>query len=304
MNALRTRMVTTGLLALVALGGAGLAVAADRPQNPGQRPELTWAADRAAQPWIDGLLQRLRAVDGQVADVARAGRSALENLQSLDIETMRGALADGERATTAADQALADLAAAQQQSAAHIERQRLGPDTLAALEAIDAAAQRVASVPALWDRIDARAALVGGLIDDLQRHDALVFRATTAGRQAHWDAALATLGDAAEPLAAASTVRDLLRGGSATDTLDEVLARYTAYDSALRALYEYLAGGGSQSDARFETLQGQVDEAQQALPSDAGVLSFIVAEAAGTDITAALIEIEQVRGAIAAGLGQ
>ena len=99
--------------------------------------------------------------------------------------------------------ALDQLSSTQAEANAGIERWRLGPDMTTALDAIDTAATSAAQVPTLWARIEAGGKLIGGLVDDLLRHDGLVFRATTAGRQGQWLDALNALDDAGAALAAA-----------------------------------------------------------------------------------------------------
>ena len=80
----RSRFVATTLLVLIALGGAGLTVAADRQQTPDQRPEVMWAADQAAQPWIATLSTDLTAIDTAATALSKAGRDTLGNVQGLD----------------------------------------------------------------------------------------------------------------------------------------------------------------------------------------------------------------------------
>ena len=294
----RSRFVATTLLVLIALGGAGLTVAADRQQTPDQRPEVMWAADQAAQPWIATLSTDLTGISTSAAALSKAGRDTLGNLQGLAVDKTRSAMVDGDGALASISAALAGLQTDQAQANAHIERWRLGPETSAQLDALDAAVDAVADLGPQWTRIKARATLVTQLLDDLAQHDSQVFRATTAGRQAQWSDALNDLDAAATPLGDAGTVRDQLAGAATIDTLDDLLSRDGAYDTALRALYEYTGSGGAQTGAQFDTLQGAVQTAQSALPSDDRALSVIVGEAAGTEISDALATLEHDRGTI------
>src|SRR5438046_7057648 len=97
--AARSRYIATILLVLIALGGAGLAVAADRQQNATDRPEMTWAADNAAKPWLAKATADLSALSGHAADLARAGRLTLGDVQGLSFDAMRTAVADGDGAS-------------------------------------------------------------------------------------------------------------------------------------------------------------------------------------------------------------
>jgi hypothetical protein len=166
------------------------------------------------------------------------------------------------------------------------------------MTALDAAVDAVADSDPEWMTIKNRASLVLQLLDDLTQHDAQVFKATTAGRQSAWPDALSDLDGAAASVTDARSVRDQLAADATVDTLDDLLNRYDAYDGALRALYEYLGSGGAQSGDQFDALQRAVETAQSALPSDSGALSVIVGEAAGTEISDALVSLERDRGAI------
>jgi hypothetical protein len=294
---MRKQLLATVLLVLVALGGAGLTVASDRIQDPGSRPEVTWAADHAAQPYIDALARDLGALTTDVAALSKAGRDTLGNLQSLDVEAVRTAIADGDAASAGIFVSNDDREAA----ADNIERWRLGPDSAAQLDAVDRAVASTADMASAWDAIRTRATVVAGLTDDLQRHDSLVFRATTSGRQGTWADAISTMADAGTALDEARAARDAL-GASATDTLSQLIDRYAAYDSALSGLYSYFGSGGSKSGAQFETLNRQVEDAQAGLPSGNEVFSLIVGEAAGSQLADALVQIEQARGDINAAL--
>ena len=294
----RSRFVATTLLVLIALGGAGLAVAADRVQTPDQRPEVMWAADQGAQPWIATLTTDLTGINTAATALSKAGRDTLGNLQGLAVDKVRTAMGDGDGALATISGAIAGLHADQAAANAHIERWRLGPETSAQMDALDAAVDAIPDLGSQWSRIKTRATLLTQLLDYLAQHDSQVFRATTAGRQAQWSDALNDLDAAASSLADAGTVRDQLAGAATIDTLDDLLSRDGTYDSALRALYEYIGSGGAQSGDQFDRLQGAVQDAQSALPSDNRALSVIVGEAAGTELSDALAALEHDRGKI------
>ena len=298
----KPRFVATTLLVLIALGGAGLTVAADRQPTPDQRPAVMWAADQAAQPWIATLSTDLTAISTGATALSKAGRDTLGNLQGLAVDKTRSAMVDGDGALATISAAITSLQTDQAQANAHIERWRLGPETSAQMDAFDAAVDAVADLGPQWTRIKTRATLVSQLLDDLAQHDSQVFRATTAGRQTQWSDALNDLDVAASSMNEARGIRDELASDSTVDTLDDLLSRDGAYDTALRALYEYTGSGGAQSGAQFDALQGAVQTAQSALPSDNRALSVIVGEAAGTELSDALGALEHDRGTINAAL--
>ena len=154
---LRLRLWWTAMLVLVALGGAGLAVAADRPHNPLERPELTWAADRAAEPHLQQLGQELQAADEHVQSLSDHGRQVLGRLTALDVAAVDAALVAGDAAALALIDSNAEVAAVRTRADQAIDEWRLGPDTRAQTEALDSAATSVGIVPDYWQRLAAEA---------------------------------------------------------------------------------------------------------------------------------------------------
>src|SRR4051794_17098458 len=71
----RRRVTLTAVLVLIALGGAGLATAADKPATDRARPELTAHQDQLAMPWLEGMSSQAHAVVNRVDAVNEAGRS-------------------------------------------------------------------------------------------------------------------------------------------------------------------------------------------------------------------------------------
>lgn len=296
---LRLHLWWTMVLVLVALGGAGLAVAADRPGNPVQRPELTYRADNAAQPWVEHLAGDLGLVADEGAQLSADGRDVLGSLASLDVAGANAALGRGD-ATSAR---IATLTAALHDTVTRayesIDRWRLGPLWADVFNQIDAAIAAAGELPAEWTAIAATGRTVVGLVDALNLHDQTVFQATSFGRDGRWADAIALIsGAAADALAIATAARDELAATSPVDTLDDLMGRLRAYDAALVALYQYLADGGAQSTDQFNALKAQVDATQAALPSDNGALVVIVGEAAGLPIADQLLAMETVHGKV------
>jgi hypothetical protein len=297
-----SRLIGAGLLVLVALGGAGLAVAADRPHTAQQRPELTWAADQAAQPWIESARERLETIEEHVGSASAAGRDTLGRLQSLDVDGVRESLAAGAAAVVAADEENAALGSVLAEAQPQVQSWRLGQATADRWTRVNAANGSANSVVMSWIVIEDRATVVAELVDALAVHDAAVARATTAGREARWDEAIRELAGATSAIDQAGDFRDRLEPVADVTTLTDLLTRYAAYDQALLALYEHVSETGQRSGPDFERLERAVDGAQAALPGDDRVLSAIVADAAGAAIADALIDLERVRGDIRAAL--
>src|SRR5205814_1512440 len=118
---------------------AGLAVAADRQQNPVQRPELTHDADQAAQVWITALANQLTTVESDVGGVSAAGRQVLEKLQAFDLPGMDQALTSGGGAASRTDDDVAQLAVIHDNASAAIDEWRLGPTTSSERDQLGAA---------------------------------------------------------------------------------------------------------------------------------------------------------------------
>src|SRR5687768_17651190 len=126
-RALRLHLGWTMAFVLVAFGGAGLAVAADRPGNPVQRPELTYRADLAAQPWIDRLARDLELVHQEGAQLSTDGRDVLGSLAALDMAGANAALGRGDATSARIATLTAALHDTVMRAYESIDRWRLGP---------------------------------------------------------------------------------------------------------------------------------------------------------------------------------
>src|SRR5687767_7546481 len=138
-RALRLHLWWTIALVVVAFGGAGLAVAADRPANPVQRPELTYRADLAAQPWVDQLARDLELVHQEGAQLSTDGRDVLGSLAALDMAGANAALGRGDATSVRIPTLTAALQDTVTRAYASIDRWRLGPVWAAVFDQIDGA---------------------------------------------------------------------------------------------------------------------------------------------------------------------
>jgi hypothetical protein len=288
----------TALLVLTALGGAGLAVAADRPQNSDQRPEVTWRADQRAFAWIDALAADEQAILARAVDLSAAGRDLLSNLQTLDIDAARASLDAGDAANADISALVTSTRERVMAADASVERWRVGRLTADALDHLAAAAEASEGLPFFWAGMAVPARAVADLIATLREHDEIVFQATTAGRESHWQDALDLLGQAAISWSSATALRAQLAEHGAVETLEDLLSRMAVYDAALTDLYTHLRDGGEQSGQRFNELQAAVEAALAALPSDQGVFIVIVFEAVGALLIDGLVAMEEIHGTI------
>jgi hypothetical protein len=296
---LRLHLWWTMVLVVAALGGAGLAVAADRPGNPLQRPELTYVADQAAQPWIDHMATDLESVQAGAADLSTTGRTILDRLQSLDRAGAVAALASGDMTAQRVAAMVVGLRETEQRASGAIEIWRLGTTTADLYQRVGVAIDAADQLSSDWALLATTGQQVVAMLEALDDHDHAVFQATTAGRDRRWADAIALLnGAAADAMSIAAAARDLLAAAGTVETLDDLLARQRAYDAALVALYQYLADGGAQSGRRFGDLRTAVERTQAALPSDTSALVVIVGEASGLPIADQLLAMDKAHGVI------
>src|SRR6476620_12107188 len=96
--ALRNRLAWTVVLVLIALGGAGLVSAADRPAADDGRPELTAHADALARPWLLPLAAQAHQVATDVDTVNGSGRTILGLAPGVNEDQAEAALSAGDGA--------------------------------------------------------------------------------------------------------------------------------------------------------------------------------------------------------------
>jgi hypothetical protein len=298
------RLFVAAMLVLVAIGGAGLAVAADRPHTDEFRPELTARADRAFEPWRARMTEQLNVANDGLTDLSLAGREVLGDLYGQDLDELEDSLASGGRLSAALQTVREALLQVRLQQAEEVPDSRLGEANRDVLEGVDEAIETLATVPGAWQQVGRSADTVAGLLRSLEQHDELVFEATAAGRDGRWQDALDLVARADASLAEAAVVRDRLAQTTDVSTLDELLRRYAAYSDALAALYSGLDGGAAPDSPEVAALEANVAAAQAALPADDSALSVIVADAFGPSVTDALVVIERARGGVAETLGR
>ena len=289
----------TAALVLIALGGAGLATAADRPQTPQQRPELYWHADHVALPWLTQLATQLLNVDAEVGALTEQGAQALAAVQALDASGLAESVAEGDGVAARVEPIAAATSSVWSDAIQAIDGLRVSPTTNAAIEAMYDAVSTSQYVDEAWTGLALDARGIGRLIDALQRHDGLVFRATTAADQQDWSGALDLVAQATDALTHTHDMRTQLAEAKIdTSLLDDLVNRYAAYDEALRALYAFRAEGGAGEGDDYEQLRAAVDAARGELPTDSADVGTAVSAAGAPVITNSLFRLEEARGMI------
>src|SRR6188472_3634017 len=106
---LRNRLAWTVVLVLIALGGAGLVSAADRPATDAGRPELSAHADAIARSWLVSMAAQARVVANDVDAVNESGRTILGLDPSAGPDQLDAAVAAGDQASADLGPKLASL---------------------------------------------------------------------------------------------------------------------------------------------------------------------------------------------------
>ena len=155
---------------------------------------------------------------------------------------------------------------------------------------------------AAWAGLGAGSLAASRLSDLLAAHDEAVLAAAALGRDAEYAEAIETLDGADRAITDARSLRDTLARSVDVAVLDEWLDRNAAYDVALRDLYAALVGvGGRVTDVVREAIDAE-RAAKERLPADSRGLILIMSEIGRGGMNAAVIAIEEARGALAEAL--
>jgi hypothetical protein len=96
----------------------------------------------------------------------------------------------------------------------------------------------------------------------------------------------------------AGASRNVLAATADVASLDDLLARYAAYDAALERLYEAMEGGAEPGSLEVIALAEDVESAAAALPGDRSAITVAMADATGSVPVQALVVIEEARGLV------
>jgi hypothetical protein len=293
------------LVAIIAVGGAGLVTAmANQPGTP-NRAELTAGGDRAAAPILDKVEGELASLTSDVDRLGELGRGALAALVAADFTSLDRAVADGQT-----------LAHAIESRSGHIREEVRtvpgsgpnevlvwSPDTVrrrdVALTALDA----TGGLEVAWIRLAAGSTTANRLSVLLTDHDRIAGQAAATGRKLNFAAALKTLGQAEAKLTDAKKLRDSFAGtGIDVTTLTQWIDRNAEYDAALSHLYK--ATIAAKGRITKELRQAALDErkAHDLLPANTSGLVIILAEIGRGGLNQAVIGIEQTKARLQAAV--
>jgi hypothetical protein len=294
------------IVAVLSFGAAGIVASMSHPPGTGSRAELTYAGDAAIEPGLSAAENELNVLSGQVADLSDLGRTALGHLTASNSDALDATVADGEQ-----------LAATIETHSAQIRRQLetlpgLGPTQdlylspevrrrqALALSALDA----TNGLQAAWSRLAVSSAAASRITTLLTTHDKTTGEAVVAGREERYADALALLDQSDQLMAQSRAFRDTLSKTVDVGTLTDWLDLNTAYDAAVRRLYQALVDskGKVTSEVR-KAFDGEI-AARKLLPSDSKGLVIILAEIGRGGLNQAVITIEQARGELDSALAQ
>jgi hypothetical protein len=293
------------IVALLALGAAGIVGTMAHQPGSAARAELTYLGDQAIGPGLSTAEDGLNALSDEVTQLSELGREALGALATSDVETLQASVDDGER-----------LALRIQAHSADLRRQLealpgVGPQAelvlspavrqrhalaLAALKATD-------GIAADWSGLSKSALAATRMTLLLTDHDRVTGEAAAAGRAGKYPAALAKLTESDAMIAEARQLRDSLASTVDVSTLTQWLDISADYDTALRRLYEAIVAAKGQVTREVRTAFDAEEAARERLPPDTRALVVILSDIGRGGLNQAVIGIEQARGELDAAIG-
>jgi len=285
---------------VIAVGVAGIVAAGNRLPGTDGRPELTWAADRAAKTQLDASTTSLATLAADVEKLGEMGRLALTAVTDRDLERLDAAVNDGTTflPTVALDTAAYREALGKVPGIGPTDELTLSPAVRDRYDQLVGTVQLADGLSGQWRRFTSGAAGASRLVELLDLQDTEAAAAAKEGSSAHYAAALTHLDKADAAIAEAKTLRDRLRNAADVSTLDRWLERNDTWDAALRDLYKTLdATGGKVTDA-VRAAYTKERAAFARLPSDTKPLVIIMSDVAQGGLNQAVIAIEEARGGL------
>ncbi len=291
-------------VAVIGMGGAGVAASLNRPPASGARPELTWTGDRQAAPALDAAAGRLQALSDAVDALGTSSKRALADFIAGDTAALASDLSTGaaqlEAVTSSAAGLRAALAAVPYTDA--LAALRVSAQTSARYRQLAATPGLAANLETDWQLLSAKAqaaSIVPGL---LAQHDRQTAAAAAQGGAGHYQAALALLDAPAATLAQARQAAASLAKTADVSTLTQWMDRQAAYDAALRQLYTVMLSSKGKVTSAVRAAFAAEEAAKAALPASTEGIVVIMGAIAQGGLDQAVIDIEIARGSLAAAL--
>lgn len=304
LRALLVRLAWLALVALIALGGAGIGASMDHVPVGAARAELTWSGDRAAAPALDAATEQLDRLSGEVDTLGTTARLALAQVVAGSLDPLQQTIAAGtvQVALVKAQAATLDAGLASVPGMGEGRELHLSPDVILRYDELAKTRTLTDGLEADWAAFTGRALDASGLTGLLARHDQQTAAAAKQGAAGHYAPALKDLDQSDATMATARALRDRLAPTTDVSTLTTWLDLNAAYDKALRTLYQSLKDANGRVTTAVRQAFAAEQAARQALPGDTRGLVVIMAEIAQGGLNQAVISIEEVRGRLSTAL--
>ncbi|MEO5919089.1 MAG: hypothetical protein ABIQ17_05960 [Candidatus Limnocylindrales bacterium] len=292
------------VMAVIALGSAGVIAIWSHPPGTSARAELTWHEDQVLGSQLNGAQADLEAIAADTDRLAVLARGAVGALTADDQGPFGESLAEGTRLAVSIESASDELRASLTTlpGGAATDTMTFGLDVLARRSGLLSAIDATSGLARSWATLTVGSLQASRLISLLGVHDTSVAAAAAEGRAADYESALATLDDALARLDAAVEIRNQLANTSDVTTLDEWVARNRTYDEALKRLYVALGdSGGAVTDAVRDAYRDE-GLARAGLPPDPRGLVVILADIGRGGLNQAVIAIDQARARLTVAL--
>ena len=294
------------LVAVIAVGGAGLVTGlANQPGTPA-RAELTAEGDRAAEPGLRGAELDLSELAADVQRLGELGRGALTALVASDFATLDAAVADGQslaRGIEARSGTIREHLLLLPGSGPN-EAIVWSPETKRKRDLALVAVQSTGGLEAAWIRLAAGSTTANSLTVLLTDHDKIAGAAALNGRKAKYAAALTQLTQAQAKLESAKSLRDALANTVDVTTLTQWIDRNASYDAALARLYKATIAAKGRITSELKAAAIAERRAHDLLPANTTGLVIILAEIGRGGLNQAVIGIEQTRARLQAAVDQ
>ncbi len=291
-------------VAVIGLGGAGVAASLNRPPASGARPELTWTGDRQAAPALDAATARLQALSDAVDALGTSSKRALADFVAGDTASLASDLASGtaqlEAVTSSSAGLRAALAAVPDMDA--LAPLRVSAATIARYRQLLATPGLAANLETDWQQLSARAQAASVVPGLLAQHDRQTAAAAAQGEAGHYQAALALLDAPDATLALARQAAASLARTADVSTLTQWMDRQAAYDAALRRLYTVMLSSRGKVTSAVRAAFAAEEAAKAALPTSTKGIVVIMGAIAQGGLDRAVVDIEVARGSLAAAL--
>ena len=292
------------IVAVIAVGAAGLVAAMAHQPGTASRAELTLEGDELAGPRLASIQTDLADLAVDVRQLGELGRGALGALVAVDPTALDSAVADGQDLSSAIE----DRSAVIREQIALIpgsgptEELAWSPETRARRDVALQATETTAGLQILWSRLAFGAVTANRLTTLLVDHDKVAGAGAALIRKARYAAGIKELAKADKMIADARALRDALKNTVDVSTLTQWLDRNAEYDAALRRLAQAVIDSKGQVTAEVRSAAIAERKAHDLLPANTSGLVIILAEIGRGGLNQAVIGIEEARGQLQAAI--